>query len=106
MEDTRRVDPHILRRPLEGEREAVADVTLEGTRALLVFADGESAEEFTVRTPGTFSDCEVVPISPAEISGVCANHGLALVALYGFLDPEDLSVVSVEAVPDIFGAVE
>lgn len=106
MEDTYRVQPHILRRPLEGDREAVADVTVEGTRALLVFGDGESAGEFTARTPGTFSDCEVLPVSPAKISEVCANHGLALVALYGFLDPGDLSVISVEAIPEIFGAVE
>ncbi len=106
MEDTTRVSPHILRRPLEGGREAVADVTVEGTGALLVFGDGQSAEEFTARTPGTFSDCEVVPVSPGEISETCARHGLALVALYGFIDPGDLSVISVEAVAEIFGAVE
>jgi hypothetical protein len=102
MEDSR-VCPHILRRPLKGKREAVADVTVEGTRALLVFADGEAAGEFMDRTPGTLADSEAVPVSPAEISGVCANHGLALVALYGFPDPGDLSVMSVEAVPWIFG---
>ncbi len=105
MEDSRAC-LHILRRPLEGEREAVADVTVEGARALLVFADGEDAGEFMDRTPGTLSDSEAVPVSSAEISGVCANHDLALVALYGFIDPGDLSVISVEAVPEILGAVE
>ncbi len=106
MQDTPQVEPHILRRPLAGGEEAVAEITSEGARALLVFADGEDAREFMDRTPGTFADSEAVPVPPGEICETCARHGLALVALYGFIDPGDLSVISVEAVREIFGAVE
>jgi hypothetical protein len=106
MEDITRVSPHILRRPLEGDREALAEITTEGARALLVFADRDSALEFTDHTPGPFSGSQVVPVSPAEISEVCARHGLGLCALYSFLEPGDLSVVQTEALPMILEAAE
>ena len=41
-------------------------------------------------------------LSPAEISGTCARHELALVALCDFLEPEDCSVVSGERVLEVF----
>ena len=105
MEDTSRMSPHILRRTVgAGDREAVADVTVEGARALLVFADGKGAAEFMDRTPGAFAESEAVPVSPAEISETCARHGIGLCALFSFLEPGDLSVVSVEAIPEVFEA--
>jgi hypothetical protein len=110
MEESR-ASPHIIRlRPLEGGGEAAEEITTEGARALLVFADRESAEEFAeefaAQTPGGFSGGEAVPVSPAEISEVCARHGIGLCALFSFVEPGDLSVVSVEALPMILEATE
>lgn len=96
MDERSTTRPHILE-----DGEAVADVTVDGSRALLVFVDGESAGEFAERVP--IVSGRPVAVSSAEISETCARHGLALVALYGFVEPEDLSVVSVELLPEIFG---
>jgi hypothetical protein len=103
MEDTYRVAPHILRQTLDSEREAVVKVSVDGHRALLVFRTADSAGGFTAHTLGTFSDSEAVPVSLADISEVCAKHGLVLVALYGMLEPEDSNILSVEVVPEVFG---
>jgi len=99
------VNPTIVRRPLGGDREEVATITTEGTRALLVFADPEGAGEFIERTPGSFAESEVVEVSPEDIEGVCANHGLGFVGVYGFLEPTDLSIVSAESAPLLFSEV-
>jgi hypothetical protein len=101
MEDSYRVAPRILRQTLDSEREAVVNVSVDGHRALLVFGTAESAGGFIAHTLGTSSDSEAVPVSPADISEVCAKHGL--VALYGMLEPEDLSILSVEVVSEVFG---
>jgi len=107
MEDSYAVSPHILRRPLGEDKEAVATIPTkedEG-RSLLVFADSAGAESLGIRA-GFREGFEVTPVTPEEISSACARHGLALVALYGFLGPGDLSVLSVEVVREIFEAVE
>jgi hypothetical protein len=106
MEDTTRVSPHILRRPIGEDRETVATVDVDGSRALLVFADGESAGEFVGRTPGQFFDCQPTAVDLEGLSGVCARHGLGLCALFSFVEPGDLSVVSVEALPMILEAAK
>jgi hypothetical protein len=99
MEDTYRVQPHILRRVLDDEREEVAEISLDGSRALLVFANRPEASTFETRMR---AGVEPTAVSPEEISEVCVNHGLALVALYGFQEPEHVDVVSVEVLEDLF----
>ena len=46
MEDTCRVQPHILRRVLDDEREEVAEISVDGPRALLVFSNRPDASTF------------------------------------------------------------
>lgn len=92
---------YILRRALDGERESVVDVTVDGARALLVFADRLEAGEYAAHWTSPRHTPTAVP--PAEISETCARHGLALVALRGYTEPESVDVVSVEALPLIFG---
>ena len=93
MEDTYRVQPHILR---NGER--VVEVNADG-RALLVFMDRVGAENFAAGSE--FFGCEPAPVGPEEISAACEDNGLALVGFYG-LEPDELVVLSVEVVPEVF----
>jgi hypothetical protein len=89
------------------DKEAVATIYTkedEG-RALLVFADSAGAEALGIRA-GFREGFEAASVTPEEISKTCARHGLALVALYGFLGPGDLSVLSVQVVREIFEAAE
>jgi hypothetical protein len=99
MEDTYRVQPHILRRILDDEREEVVEISVDGPRALLLFPSRPDASTFNKRMR---AGVEPTSVSPAEISEVCANHSLALVALYGFQEPEHVDVVSVEVLEDLF----
>ena len=93
MEDTYRVQPHIL---CSGER--VVEVNADG-RALLVFMDREGAEDFAAGSE--FFGCEPVPVGPEEITAACEDNGLALVGFYG-LEPDELVVLSVEVIPEVF----
>jgi hypothetical protein len=89
------------------DKEAVATIYTkedEG-RALSVFADSAGAEALGIRA-GFREGFEAASVTPEEISKICARHGLALVALYGFLGPGDLSALSVEVVREIFEAAE
>jgi hypothetical protein len=95
------VNPHILRRPLGDDNEAVVTVPTGPGRALLVLRDATAAQVFGERAG--MEDFEAHPVAPAEISEVCARHDLALVALYGVMEPEDVSVFSPEVVSEIFG---
>jgi hypothetical protein len=109
MEDTYRMDPHILRRVLDADREEVASVPIqneartEAQPALLIFPNREEA----VAMVGHWSsaDHEPTPVSPEDIEEVCKNHGMVLVAFWGILHPFDLEILSVETVPLIFGEV-
>jgi hypothetical protein len=96
MDTNHTVSPHILRRPLGDDKEVVATVPSEGARAVLVFGDSTGAESFG------YEGFEAVPISPEELSEVCANHGIGLVALYGILEPQDLSILSVQVIGEVF----
>ncbi len=100
MDTNHTVSPHILRRPLGDDKEVVATVPSEGARALLVFGDSTGAESFGVDVG--YEGFEAVSVSPEEISEVCANHGIGLVALYEILEPQDLSVLPVQVIEDIF----
>jgi len=67
------------------DKEAVATIYTkedEG-RALSVFADSAGAEALGIRA-GFREGFEAASVTPEEISKICARHGLALVALYGF----------------------
>ena len=73
MEDTYRMDPHILRRVLDADREEVASVPIQneaGTEAqpaLLIFPNREEAAAIV----GSWSsaDHEPAPVSPEDIQG-------------------------------------
>jgi hypothetical protein len=93
MEDTYRVQPHIL---CSGER--VVEVNADG-RMLLVFMDREGAEDFAANSE--FAEWEPVPVGPEEITAACEDNGLALVGFYG-LEPDELVVFSVEWIPEVF----
>jgi hypothetical protein len=98
------VKPHILRRPLGGDEEAVATVPGSPGRALLVLRDKRAAESFGVRAE--LEEFETRAVSPEEIAETCARHALVLVALYEILEPGDLSVLSVEVISEIFEEAE
>lgn len=93
------VNPHVLGRDLVGASEAMVTVPADPGRALLVLPNA-AADSFGASAG--LEGVEARAVSPAEISGTCARHGLALVALYGVLEPEDLSVLTVEVVSEIF----
>lgn len=100
MDTNHTVSPHILRYPLGDDKGVVATVPYDGARAVLVFGDYTGAESFGVR--GGYEGFEAVPVSLEDISEVCANHGIGLVALYEILEPQDLSVLPVQVIEDIF----
>ncbi len=94
------VQPHILRRPLDGERGEVVTVPADPGRALLVLPSEAAAESFG-ELVGFDADA-VTPVAPDEIERVCAGHDLALVGLYGFTEPGELDIVSAETVAEAF----
>ena len=100
-ENHRPVEPHILRLGDEG----VASVKREGEEEVLcLFPGKEAAEEFMKIAPGVAGAEPYAPSSFEEISRICAEHSIRLVALYQFIGP-DIDILDVEDLPQAFTVV-
>ena len=104
-ENQRPVQPHILRKDLGGGDEGLCTVKREGEEEVLcLFPGKEAAEEFMKEAPGCAGTEPYAPSSLEEISRICAEHSIGLVALYKFIGT-DIDVLSVEKLPQAFTVV-
>jgi hypothetical protein len=104
-ENQRLVRLHILRKDFGGGDEGVATVKREGEEEVLVlFPRRKSAEEFMKKAPGCAGMETYAPSSFEEISRICAEHSIGLVALYQFFGT-DIDVLKVEDLPQAFTVV-
>jgi hypothetical protein len=90
------VESFILRRVTGPDEELVGTVRDEG-RELLLLALSRAAAKECASSP-EYVHLDPTPVTVRDIELVCKNHRLDLVALCG-LEPERLSVVSLEAIP-------
>jgi|SRR5215207_3048937 len=94
------VQPHILRRTIAGDWGEAVTVPADPGRALLVLPSEAAAESFGELVG--FDLEAITPVAPEDIERVCAGHDLALVGLYGFAEPGQLDILSVEMVEEVF----
>ena len=103
-EDQRPVIPHILRKDFGGGDVGVCTVKDEGVEVLLLFPGEVAAKEFMKKAPGCAGMETYAPSSFEEISRICADKSIGLVALHKFIGT-DIDVLKVESLPEAFTVV-